>query len=91
MKPIFKIFFLAVLMFVSTTLKANDGTKTTSISGKIIDIKSGETLAGALITVEGTDIQVYSDLDGNFKIEKVVTGINWLSLTPFSVQEVNER
>jgi len=45
-----------------------------NISGKVVDLESGETLAGVSVCVEGTDIKAYTDLDGNFSIEGVKPG-----------------
>lgn len=46
----------------------------TAIEGKVIDMTTGETLAGAEITIEGTDLKAYTDLDGHFSIEQVKPG-----------------
>ena len=40
--------------------------KTVAVSGKIVDLKTGESVAGACVTVLGTNIKVYTDLDGNY-------------------------
>lgn len=47
---------------------------TSSITGKVVDIKTGETLAGVSVSVEGTATKVYTDLDGNFTITELETG-----------------
>lgn len=78
-----KIILILVLFVSIQSLMADNGdnsSKKTSnnsksaISGKIIDIVSGESLAGACLTIEGTDIKVYSDLDGNFTISNIEPG-----------------
>lgn len=47
---------------------------TCSISGKILDHLSGESLAGVKIMISGTDLVTYTDLDGNFSCEGLVPG-----------------
>ncbi|HNQ69042.1 MAG TPA: carboxypeptidase-like regulatory domain-containing protein [Bacteroidales bacterium] len=55
------------------TLKSDnnkDGNSVSAVtySGKITDSLSKEALTGVKISIENTDITVYSDLDGNFTI-----------------------
>jgi uncharacterized surface anchored protein len=45
-----------------------------SIAGKVIDLNSGEALAGVEVTIEGSSKKVHTDLDGNFKIENLQPG-----------------
>ena len=45
-----------------------------SITGKVIDLNSGEALTGVEISVEGLSQKVYSDFDGNFKIQNIRSG-----------------
>lgn len=62
----------------------NDNTKETSavpsaeqtivLTGKVIDLLTNEALTGVEIKLEGTDIKVYSDFDGNFEIKEVKPG-----------------
>lgn len=59
--------------------KANETTAanasaSVSISGKVIDLNSGETLAGVEVAIEGSSKKVHTDLDGNFKIENLQPG-----------------
>lgn len=55
-------------------ITANNPVQTTAITGTVIDNNSGETLAGVLVTVEGTEMQAYTDLDGQFSIEGMTPG-----------------
>ena len=54
------------------------------IKGVFIDQKSKETLIGAVVTVDGTNVKAITNIDGNFQIdgldkEKTYTlYINWL-------------
>lgn len=60
------------------SLAGNDNNESnasrSSISGQVIDNKTGESLAGVVVSIENTDIQVYTDLDGNFEINQIVPG-----------------
>lgn len=55
---------LLIFTFVLLLLNVNAGTGT--ISGKVVDAKTGETLIGATVTIEGTTQGVATDLEGNF-------------------------
>jgi hypothetical protein len=46
-----------------------------TVSGKVVDLNSGETLAGVAVSIEGTDTKVYTDLDGNFTIKDIKPGV----------------
>ncbi|MFA5972573.1 MAG: carboxypeptidase-like regulatory domain-containing protein [Lentimicrobiaceae bacterium] len=45
-----------------------------SISGKVIDNKTNESLVGVAISIEGTDIKAYTNLDGTFNISNIDPG-----------------
>lgn len=82
MKKLFISLLLACT--VGFTFAGNDNTKevaktgaveqTICLTGKVIDLSTNETLTGVEINLEGTDIKVYSDLDGNFEIKDVKPG-----------------
>jgi len=69
------VFFLAILgsSLFSSAFANSNGTEAVEaiakITGKVIDKDTNEALAGAIIVVNGQ--KVYSDLEGNFSIEKV--------------------
>jgi len=75
---------LLLLATVGATFAGKDNTnepsntpavaQTVTLSGKVIDLSTNETLTGVEINIEGTDIKVYSDLDGNFEIKNVKPG-----------------
>jgi len=52
----------------SETDKDGNSVSAVTYSGKITDSLSKEALTGVKISIENTDITVYSDLDGNFTI-----------------------
>ncbi len=55
-----------------------------SVNGTVVDLSSGETLAGVAVSIEGTDTKVYSDLDGNFTINNIKPGTYNLVLSMIS-------
>jgi len=60
---------------INISLAGNEGgsvPKTVSVSGTVVDKTSQEAIAGALIKLEGTEIEVYTDLDGKFVITNIV-------------------
>lgn len=68
------VLVIALLIGTSFSFAGNDKTTdnnapTTSLMGKVIDESTGETLAGVMVQLEGTDMYVFSDFDGNFKFE----------------------
>ncbi len=80
-KTMKKVLILLVALFIGVNFSyaGNDETKdnpvaTTSMSGKIIDKVSGETLAGVMVALDGTDKKVFTDFDGNFTIEEITPG-----------------
>lgn len=45
-----------------------------NISGSVVDVRTGEPLAGVSLCVEGTNIKVYTDLDGLFLVKGILPG-----------------
>ena len=48
---------------------ANMPTWAQQIKGMVIDQKSKETLIGAVVTVDGTNVKAITNIDGNFQID----------------------
>lgn len=68
--------------------------KTTSLSGVVLDNETGEALVGVAIRFEGSKETVYTDFDGNFKIDNVIPGkynvlSSYISYTDNKMKEVN--
>jgi hypothetical protein len=79
MKKIFSVIILAVAISFTSNVFANgdlpeNSPSKASLSGKVIDNKTGESLVGVAVEVEGTDMKVYTDLDGNFTINSIDPG-----------------
>lgn len=73
-----KLFILVIALSVGLGISyaendeiSKNPAPTTSMSGKVIDKITGETLAGVMVELEGTDTYVFSDFDGNFTFEKL--------------------
>ncbi len=93
-----KIKFL-ILAFIVTAVVAfsgnlyaengneNHAEETFSYAGKVIDQNTGEALAGVKILVEDTQQTFYSDLDGNFLISGLRSGIYEVKATFISYEE----
>lgn len=60
-------------VFATGNMPANPAAKS-SISGTVVDMRTGESLVGVAVSVEGTDQKVYTDLDGSFTINNVDPG-----------------
>ena len=61
---------------------------TMSINGVIADVDTDETLAGVMVSIEGTDYKTLTDLDGNFSFDGLEAGDYDLKLTYISYKEV---
>ena len=69
---------LLVLFLLSVNLaKAQYGT----IQGVLTDSENGEALIGSNVFIESTTFGTATDLEGNFKIERIVPGTYQLNIT----------
>lgn len=85
--------FIAAAM-ISTVYADNTGNeppKTVNISGAVVDKTNQEALAGALVKIEGTDIEVYTDLDGKFTISGIVPDTYKIKCSMISYIETEEE
>ena len=62
------IYKIVLLLIMSVMSSFTYGQKSGIISGKIIDKTNGETLIGATVQLEGTEIGSVTDFEGNFKL-----------------------
>jgi hypothetical protein len=87
-----KISFLSAVVILLFTLNAysfnenspTDSPKKATVTGKVMDKNTGESLAGALVVVKGTDIKVYTDLEGNYTINSIEPGNYTIEVTYIS-------
>jgi outer membrane receptor protein involved in Fe transport len=61
---------LPFLLALSAAAQTPDAT----VVGRVLDTSTGEPLAGALVRVEGTEIQALTDSTGAFRLERVPPG-----------------
>lgn len=67
------VFTLAVFVYNSFASTTGDKVpNSVTLSGKVIDKSTQETLTGALVRIEGTDLEAYTDFDGNFTITGIL-------------------
>ena len=81
---------LVLFVCLSVFTKAQTG----KISGTILDSKTGETLPGATVLIEGTTKGASADFDGKFSINNVAAGkvtlvVNYISYNSKKVTNVN--
>lgn len=83
--------YLATLAFIVMLggLRAQTG----RVSGSVVDSKTGETLPGATIFIEGTQRGASADFDGKFAINNIPVGkvtlvINYISYTTKKISDV---
>lgn len=80
MKKILISAVLIIVTIIAFTANNNKETNTDSantsvtLSGKVIDLVSGESLTGVAIEIEGSNKKVYSDFDGNYTISNLKPG-----------------
>jgi len=60
---------------------------TYSIEGTVIDLETEETLAGVTVKIEDSNIEVKTDLDGNFTIDGLMPGDYNLEVSYISYKE----
>ncbi len=82
-----------LLLMTGTALSQNSFPGKGTIEGVVFDKKSGETLVGAQIILEGTTTGTITDFDGRFKLEGVQTGkynikVSYISYNPVVFESV---
>jgi len=91
-----KILLVMAMFLLAVTLRAeengnktkdSDANATIVLAGSIVDQKSGESLVGVEVKIEGTDMKTYTDFDGNFSFENVKPGEYKLVTSYISYQQ----
>jgi hypothetical protein len=88
MKNLFIVIVLAVavLNVYATDVKSKTS-KTTCVSGKVTDKITGEALAGVKIQIAGYNKTVYTDFEGNFKLDFSGEGNQTIKASYISYEE----
>ncbi len=84
-----KIILLATLFTYAFSTKIFSQTGT--ISGKIVDNRTGEALTGVSIRIENTNLGTKSSIDGNFTISKVPVGEHTIEASILSYKKMTEK
>ncbi|HBS84949.1 MAG: hypothetical protein A2W91_06920 [Bacteroidetes bacterium GWF2_38_335] len=95
-----KIILVLSIVFLAVSMNANSGdndktaVKTTQVKGKVVDVVTGESLAGVQVKISGTNQVVYTDFDGNFVIQNIQPGkynieTSYISYQSNTLREVN--
>jgi TonB-dependent starch-binding outer membrane protein SusC len=71
------------------TLLAVTGFAQTSVTGTVIDDKSGNPIVGATVSVRGTNVAVATDASGNFTIKVPTNGTLVISSVNYETKTVN--
>lgn len=83
-------FFMLLIPFtsVASDTKPEKVDKRVAVTGRILDFKSTEALAGARLYIHELDREVFADFDGEFTIEGIEPGTYTLSVSFLSYNEI---
>lgn len=82
-----KVKFLPVyLLLASLSVSFSSLAQTAKLKGQITDKESQETLAGATITLVGTNYKTLSDMDGAFTFENLKPGVYKINVSYISYE-----
>jgi uncharacterized surface anchored protein len=84
------IFFLLIttLLAESKSTPAPNAAATAVVSGQVLDMATGEALAGASITIDGTETKTFTDFNGRFSMNGLVPGKYNIKVSYISYDEV---
>lgn len=82
----FRILVPIIFLLLSTTILAQS--KAGKINGRVIDANNGESIIGANVLIENTNIGSATDLDGRFEITNIEPGIYNLLVSYISYASV---
>jgi protocatechuate 3,4-dioxygenase beta subunit len=68
-----------------------EAVRTVSLSGKVLDMITGEALAGVKVTVDETEDISYTDFDGNFTFDALIPGTYQLSTSLISYKSADHK
>lgn len=97
MKQLMKIFATLLISVIITSATYADNGNTVAaeqkatIKGQVVDQNTGESLAGAMVQIQGTEIKTYTDLDGNFKFNSIDPGNYTIEISYISYNSENSN
>ncbi len=85
------VFTTGIFIQVNASELEKESIATASLTGSIVDLHTGEALAGVKIEMEETKDSFYTDLDGNFSVNNLQPGYYTLStsLISYELKKVN--
>ena len=94
MKRIFLTILMAALIlpvFAEGVNKSNknskEATEAVVLMGTVVDQSTGEALPGAQVKINGLDLTLYTDLDGNFEVRSIKPGTYNVEISLVSYEE----
>jgi hypothetical protein len=95
-KVLFLVMAVVVTIGVSAKKPAEPSVAPTAvvnntISGVVVDKATGEALTGVEIRVEGTELKTYTDFDGKFVFEGILSGEYKINASMISYRENETR
>lgn len=96
MKKIILPFYLIGLMSLGVMANGSENSESNeirmvSLSGKVMDMASGEVLSGVKVVVEKEDLHTYTDFDGNFSFESLKPGTYQVSAAFISYEKAVQK
>lgn len=88
---ILSIIFLSGISSAFADNTREGAVKTVTLSGKVVDKTNQETLAGALITIEGSCLETYTDFEGNFTISGLLPDTYTIKCSMISYSDREEQ
>lgn len=85
------VFLTALLLSMAGAYASGESDKesvrTVSLSGQVIDVATGEALAGVKVEVDGAGGVTYTDFEGNFAFEGLIPGSYCVNTSLISYQK----
>jgi hypothetical protein len=93
MKKAIGILSALIILSAFTLFAESDGNPveaapTAVVTGQVIDMATGEGLAGASITIDGAETKTFTDFDGRFRMNGLLPGKYDIKVSYISYEEV---
>ncbi len=74
MKSVFFCLVISLFVVITNVQGANPKMANATLKGVVTDVKTGETLAGVKVNIEGTNLVTYTNFDGEFEFTTLPEG-----------------